>query len=264
MELEVQLRRDVGVVLLFERQRDAEADGTTAGFVRAAAFPDFEREVLRAKKSINVQVYIFDNDDVGARCADLLKSRADRLSAHVLFDDMGTTFSHTAAPTTPGPLGFKPPGDIEDYLRDGSKVKVRRTLNPWLVSDHTKLITFDEQRAYVGGMNLGREYRSEWHDLMARVAGPIVRSLDREFNRAWRKAGPWGDFALLRKPIHSSLENHGSGPQLRLLRTDPSEGRYDVLDAIKLAIRASRKRKQRYRVGDRLENHRELRRCRLQ
>lgn len=229
---------------LLDRQniRPAELGTLSLRVDGQSFFPDFEREVLRAKKSINVQVYIFDNDDVGARCADLLKSRADRLSAHVLFDDMGTTFSHTAAPTTPGPLGFEPPGDIEDYLRDGSKVKVRRTLNPWLVSDHTKLITFDEQRAYVGGMNLGREYRSEWHDLMARVEGPIVRSLDREFNRAWRKAGPWGDFALLRKPIHSSPENHGSGPQLRLLRTDPSEGRYDVLDAIKLAIRASRKR----------------------
>lgn len=205
-------------------------------------FPDFEREVLTARKSINVQVYIFDNDDVGVRCADLLKSRANHLSAHVLFDDMGTTFSHAAAPTTPGPAGFSPPGDIEDHLREGSKVKVRRTLNPWLVSDHTKLITFDQQRAYVGGMNLGREYRSEWHDLMARVEGPIVRSLDREFNRAWRKAGPWGDFALIRKPVRFSLETRGSGPQLRLLRTDPSEGRYDVLDAMKLAIQASRKR----------------------
>ena len=205
-------------------------------------FPDFEREVLKAKKSINVQVYIFDNDDVGVRCADLLKSRATHLSAHVLFDDMGTTFSQAVAPTTPCPIGFVPPADIEDYLRKGSKVKVRRTLNPWLVSDHTKLITFDQERAYLGGMNIGREYRSEWHDLMVRVEGPIVRSLDREFTRAWRKAGPWGDFALIRSPIRSSSENQGSGPQLRLLRTDPSEGRYDILDATKLAIQASRKR----------------------
>lgn len=205
-------------------------------------FPDFEREVLSAKKSINVQVYIFDNDDVGVRCADLLKSRASQLPTHVLFDDMGTTFSHAAAPSTPCPIGFEPPADIEDYLQEGSRVKVRRTLNPWLVSDHTKLITFDRQCAYLGGMNLGREYRSEWHDLMARVEGPVVKSLDREFHRAWRKAGPWGDFALFRKPIRFSLENQGSGPQLRLLRTDPSEGRYDVLDAMKLAIQASRKR----------------------
>jgi cardiolipin synthase len=222
--------------------RPAETGSLSLRIDGRAFFSDFEREVLNARKSINVQVYIFDNDDVGVRCADLLKRRSTQLSAHVLFDDMGTTFSHAAAPSTPGPAGFVPPGDIEVHLREGSKVKVRRTLNPWLVSDHTKLITFDEERAYLGGMNLGREYRSEWHDLMARVEGPIVRSLDREFNRAWRKAGPWGDIALIRKPILSSLENHGSGPRLRLLRTDPSEGRYDILDATKLAIRASRKR----------------------
>ncbi|OYV04950.1 MAG: hypothetical protein CFE26_14180 [Verrucomicrobiales bacterium VVV1] len=222
--------------------RPAETGSLSLRIDGRAFFSDFEREVLNAKKSINVQVYIFDNDDVGVRCADLLKCRSTQLSAHVLFDDMGTTFSHAAAPSTPGPAGFVPPGNIEDHLCEGSKVKVRRTLNPWLVSDHTKLITFDEERAYLGGMNLGREYRSEWHDLMARVEGPIVRSLDREFNRAWRKAGPWGDFVLIRKPILSTLENHGSGPRLRLLRTDPSEGRYDILDATKLAIRASRKR----------------------
>lgn len=232
----------------FERLLDCnsirpEESGTLSFRVDGDAFfTDFENEVRRAKKSINLQIFIFDNDDIAVQCADLLRSRASQVPTRVLMDDLGTTFSHTSAPTTRAPKGFVPPGDIAEYLRNASRVEVRRSLTPWLVSDHSKLIVFDHERAYLGGMNIGREYRSEWHDLMVRVEGPIVHSLEREFARAWRKAGPWGDFALIRKPLRPTSPEPGKGISLRILRTDPSEGRYDVLNASKLAIQASRKR----------------------
>jgi len=217
--------------------------GTLAFLVNGSSFyPDFEKEVAHARKSIDVQVYIFDNDDAAVHCADLLKARSGEIPVHVLCDDMGTTIAQTAAPDTPAPAGFTPPAEIVDYLREGSRVKVRRALNPWLVSDHTKLFVFDHERAYLGGMNIGREYRSEWHDLMARVEGPIVSPLQREFTRAWRKAGPWGDLALIRNPIHRDPPPLRSGIPLRILRTDTVVGRYDVLKATRYAIRASRKR----------------------
>jgi cardiolipin synthase len=128
-------------------------------------------------------------------------------------------------------------------LRHDSKIKVRRILNPWLVSDHTKLLVFDRNCAILGGMNIGREYFSEWHDLMVRVDGPVVGSLAREFNRAWHKAGPMGDFALVHKPlIFQRAKPVVGGVPLRLLRTDPAEGRYENLDATLLAIRGARRR----------------------
>ena len=92
-------------------------------------------------------------------------------------------------------------------------------------------------------MNIGREYYSEWHDLMVRVEGPVVGTLSREFNRAWKKAGVWGDFALFQKP---AMFRHPmpltEGVPLRVFRTDPAEGRYEILDATLLAIRGARKR----------------------
>ncbi|RYD21834.1 MAG: phosphatidylserine/phosphatidylglycerophosphate/cardiolipin synthase family protein, partial [Verrucomicrobiaceae bacterium] len=128
------------------------------------------------------------------------------------------------------------------YMQKGSKVSVRRTLNPWLSCDHTKLLVFDGRTAVLGGMNIGREYYSEWHDLMVKVEGPVVETLSREFNRAWRKAGPWGDFALFRTPSTWRLPPPGKGIPLRVLRTDPAEGRHDIFDASVLAIRGARKR----------------------
>jgi cardiolipin synthase len=206
-------------------------------------FPELDRQIAAARHSIHLQVYIFDNDDIGVRYADVLKRRSSEIPVHVLFDDLGNTLAHASAPETLGPRGFVPPSNMSAYLRKDSKTRARRTLNPWLVCDHTKLLIFDQQVAILGGMNIGREYYSEWHDLMVRVEGPIVQSLSRDFNRAWKKAGPWGDFALLGKPaIHRQPMPVKGGIPLRILRTDPAEGRYEILNATLLAIRGARKR----------------------
>lgn len=206
-------------------------------------FSELDRQMEKAKASIDIQVFIYDNDDIAVRYADKLKGKAEQVPVRVLFDDLGSTFAHTAAPETPGPPGFQPPADIAFYLRDDSKLRVRRSLNPWLVCDHTKLLVFDQQTAIMGGMNIGREYYSEWHDLMVKVEGPVVGSLGREFNRAWRKASIWGDFSIFHYPKAISVPK--SGPKdfpIRLLRTDAAKGETEVLDATLLAIHAARKR----------------------
>lgn len=206
-------------------------------------FPELDRQIAAARHSINLQVYIFDNDDIGVRYADMLKRRSSEVPVHVLFDDLGSMLAHASAPETLGPRGFGPPPDMSAYLRKNSEIHVRRTLNPWLVCDHSKLLVFDQQVAILGGMNIGREYYSEWHDMMIRIEGPIVQSLSRDFNRAWIKSGPMGDFALLRRP---ALFRHHTpvtgGIPLRILRTDPVEGRYEILYATLLAIRGARER----------------------
>ncbi len=206
-------------------------------------FPELDRQIAGARHSINLQVYIFDNDDIGVRYADALKRRSSEVPVHVLFDDLGSVLAHNSAPETLGPRGFVPPSDMHAYLRHHSKTRARRVLNPWLVCDHTKLLVFDQQTAILGGMNIGREYYSEWHDLMVRVEGPVVQSLSREFNRAWRKAGPLGDFALFRKPaIFQRPVPVTGGIPLRILRTDPAEGRHEILESTLLAIRGARSR----------------------
>jgi cardiolipin synthase len=75
-------------------------------------------------------------------------------------------------------------------------VGVRPLLNPGFSCDHSKVFVIDDRYAYVGGMNLGREYRYEWHDLMAEVEGPVVSSMERQFNKKWAQAGMWGDCGL--------------------------------------------------------------------
>jgi cardiolipin synthase A/B len=206
-------------------------------------FPELRRQIAAARNAIDFQIYIFDNDDIAVRYADLLKARSTEVPVRVLFDDLGSAFAHTRPPETASPAGFQTPADMAEYLRLDSEIQVRRLLNPWLVADHSKLIVFDHQTAFIGGMNIGREYYSEWHDLMVRVEGPVVGTLTNDFARTWRKAGPLGDLWLFRtqKEIPTPAAVPGQFP-VRILRTDPGRGSYDILHSTLLAIRAARTR----------------------
>ncbi len=206
-------------------------------------FGELDRQTAAAKKDIDIQVYIFDNDDVAVHYADSLRKRSEEVTVRVLYDDLGTTTAHLSSPRTLAPIGFNPPALVSAYLEDGSQVDVRRSLNPWLVADHTKLLVFDNRTAIIGGMNIGREYYSEWHDLMVRLEGPVVTTLAGHFQSNWRRNAPLGDLGLL--SIMRKLPEIPTSPgdiPIRVIVTDPGVGKHEILDATLLAIQGARKR----------------------
>ncbi len=205
-------------------------------------FPAIEKSIAGAQKRVDTQVFIFDNDDVATRYADLLRARSKDVKCRVLMDRMGSITSWWTPPGTKMPQGFVAPASMPHYLRDGSKVKVRESQNPWLVADHAKLMLIDGKEAYLGGMNIGREYRYEWHDMMVRLTGPITTKLQNNFDSAWRLQGFWGDWSV---PFHKprrvlKTSDDPSHYPIRILRTTPS--RTEIEEALLVAIRMSRKR----------------------
>ena len=207
-----------------------------------AFFTAFEKELAAARESVDIQVYILDNDDIGVHCADLLRARAEEIPVRVIMDDLGSTMAHGRQPPSGLPDGFKSPGDIGNYLTKGnSKVQLRETSNPWLITDHTKLHLFDRRTAFIGGMNLGRESRHEWHDLMISLRGPILSALSRDYDSTWKCNGPLGDLALFawKQPLPHP---DGPGVPLRILRTDVLNARSDILIAMRQAIRGAQSR----------------------
>ena len=204
-------------------------------------FPALTGRIKGAQKSVHLLVGIFDRDDAAVEVADLLRARSHDLDVKVIVDRMSSNAGGNTPPASAMPEGFVPPGSIAAYLQDDSRVKVRLFLNPWFSADHSKLFVVDERWAYLGGMNIGREYRYEWHDLMVEVEGPVVKSLERDFDRAWAHAGPLGDLAygasaLLAKPQRTDCEGL---PRLRRLytRTAAKEIRQAVLEGIDRARR---------------------------
>ena len=159
-------------------------------------FPALFEQIARATNHIHCEVCIFDTDDVAIQIADALKRRSDEVQVRVILDLMASQAAAISAPATPMRAGFSPPASIRAYLESDSRVAVRPFLNPWFSSDHAKVLTFDHQVSFIGGMNLGREYRYEWHDLMAEVRGPIVARFEQDFRKAWAAAGLGGDLAF--------------------------------------------------------------------
>ena len=182
-------------------------------------FPAFQSRLAEAAKSIHIRVCIFDTDDVAVEIADQLKQRSTNVEVRVLLDRMSSQASGMAPPATAAPPGFVPPRSIGAYLERGSKVAVRPFLNTAFTADHVKSFTIDGRYAYVGGMNIGREYRYEWHDMMAEVEGPILRPLEADFQRAWAHASLLGDLSYAEQVLFGSPPaTHPVAPGLPPLR----------------------------------------------
>ncbi len=157
-------------------------------------FPRMLEAVGEAKESIDIRTYIFDNDDYAVEVADILKEKSQDVDVRVLVDAFGNMVATQADPESL-PKGYQGPLSMEQYMERDSKVKFRSRAIPWTAGDHTKTTIIDKKVAFIGGMNIGREYRYDWHDLMMEVTGPVVDHLLYDTNKAWAKASVFGDLA---------------------------------------------------------------------
>lgn len=177
--------------------RRAASSGTLDFLVDGEAyFTRLESALEAAQESIDIRTYIFDNDDYAVRVADILKARSADVDVRVMVDGLGNLMATQTDPESMS-SAFAAPPSIEQYLETDSAIRVRTHTNPWLTGDHTKTTIIDRKIAFIGGMNIGREYRYDWHDLMMEVRGPIVDQLQFDSDRAWAKAGMFGDIAQL-------------------------------------------------------------------
>ena len=187
-------------------------------------FPRFEQAISNATDHVRVHVFIFDNDDAAVEIADLLKERSRDIRVEVILDRLASMGAGRIFPTTPPAKPYVPPASISSYLRQDSKVHVRPFLNSFCSYDHSKVYLVDGKKAWMGGMNIGREYRSEWHDMMVELEGSVINSLEYQQHLDWAHAGLWGDLGYLAalfstpKPSHAPAAN-GAWIQMRLLPT---------------------------------------------
>jgi cardiolipin synthase len=172
-----------------------------------------------AEESIDIRTYIFDNDDYAVEVADKLKEKADEVEVRILVDAFGNMLAAQADPESL-PEDFRGPLHMGQYLEQDSKIKFRSRSIPWTTGDHTKTTIIDKKLAFIGGMNIGREYRYEWHDLMMEVTGPVVDHLQYDTDKAWAKASIFGDFASFLEVLDGEDEHADKhGYPLRVLYT---------------------------------------------
>lgn len=219
----------------------AETAGTsTTGTVKFLIdgdefFPRLLESINEAEESIDIRTYIFDNDAYGVKIADALKERSGKVGVKVLLDGIGTILG-TQVSSDEISENFNPPIAISSHLRSDSSIKVRTSGNPFLTGDHTKTIIIDGRRAFLGGMNIGQEYRYEWHDLMMEITGPAVNLLQRDYDVAWSKASWLGDLSMLARtltPINKRADESGVPITILTTRDHDSQLYRAQLEAIR-------------------------------
>ena len=153
-----------------------------------AFFTRFIDAVVAAQDSIHLRTYIFDNDDYANKIGNLLKRRSNEgVDVKLLLDGLGTIIS-TAETQDTLPSDWQGNESVRRFLETDSNINVRQADNPWFSGDHVKTIVIDHRLAFTGGMNIAREYRYDWHDLMVEVQGPVIDILRDEFHKAWAHA----------------------------------------------------------------------------
>src|SRR5574340_917568 len=171
--------------------------------------------IRAAKDHINLETYIFEDDDIGRKFADLLLERqAAGVQVNLIYDSVGC---------------LNTPKEFFDRLRTGGiRVLEFNPVNPlaghkkeWLLNnrDHRKLMVVDGRIAFIGGVNISEAYSTGsssmrpalkrgadtvgWRDTHLQIEGPVVAEFQKLFMDTWSKQkGP----ALTEKNYFPRLE----------------------------------------------------------
>ncbi len=150
--------------------------------------------ILAAKDHINLETYIFDDDEVGQRFAQaLMAKQAQGVQVNLIRDSAGTL-------STP-PEFFTRLADAGIRVLEFNPVNPLETRKDWALNqrDHRKLLIVDGLTAFLGGINISSVYsggsfqqssrvRPEgpaWRDTDLQLQGPVVAELQKLFLGAW-------------------------------------------------------------------------------
>jgi len=143
-------------------------------------------EILKAEKSIHIQFFIFMDDEVGQKFANLLIQKAkEGLEVRLMYDDVGSWKAKNKF--------FK---DIE---KEGVSVAAFLKVHlPVLTSrvnyrNHRKVVVIDGKTGFMGGMNIADRYLRGmnggiWRDCHFKLEGKAVCGLQTSFVIDWYSA----------------------------------------------------------------------------
>lgn len=139
---------------------------------------------INAQKTIDIEQYIIEKDDIGQELFELLASK-QKEGVHVrILCDMVGSYSFFAS-------------DLPNALRDvGVNVRFFNIIKPWRIHsffswffrDHRKIMVVDNNVGFIGGVGFRDDMR-DWRDTHVKVIGPVVKEMRLAFEEMWETAG---------------------------------------------------------------------------
>ncbi len=154
-------------------------------------FDQMKEDFRNAKKSINVEFYIINNDNLGNEIIDILEEKAkEGVEVRILYDEIGSNHvtkfvkkiraaGGKIGPFLPSKLHF-----ISRYFN--TRLNYR---------NHRKNVVIDGKIGYIGGFNIGDEYLGlkkkfgYWRDTHLRIQGDAVKEMQWRFLSDWSTTG---------------------------------------------------------------------------
>ena len=141
----------------------------------------------KAKKSINIEFYIFKNDEIGTKILDILEEKAKNgVEVRLLYDSVGSRLLNRDVLKKLKAVGGKTGEFFPSWLKF-----INLNMN---FRNHRKIVVIDNKVGFVGGFNVGDEYlgKSEkfgyWRDTHIKFKGSAVKDLNLRFLADWRYA----------------------------------------------------------------------------
>jgi len=188
-------------------------------------FREMERALGDARHHINVEVYIFHDDELGRRIADLMMSKArEGVAVNLIYDSVGSIDTDERF--------------FDELRRAGVHVVEYNPVDPtkarrsWQLEqrDHRKLLVVDDRVAFTGGLNFSNEYAGSsprasrfssgrfftksatmrtWRDTHVEIEGPVVQEFQKLFRKTWEKQHgdrlPWNEYFAPAAPAGNQI-----------------------------------------------------------
>ena len=240
----------VGSPLMVGNKVDLLVDGPSTYSAMLSA-------IENAKDHINMETYIFEDDEVGQQFAAILIAKQQSgVQVNLIYDSAGS---------------FNTPKAFFTTLKDsGMNVLEFNPINPldkrkdweWNQRDHRKLLIVDGKIAFLGGINISSVYSSgsfggsskrsskksndgetskdgevrvPWRDTHLQLAGPVVAEFQKMFTETWQqqKGEP-----LATKQYFPELLNQGN-EVVRAIGSSPEEPYSQIYATLLSAINSA-------------------------
>ena len=186
------------------------------------------KDCAQAKTTIDLEQFIFVNDDFGKK---LIEVCAERAAAGVK-----VRFLWDAA----GSFTFLGSSIVDDLREKGAELLFWKTLIPsyykvpnfrsWFLRNHRRTLVIDGSVGYTGSMSVYDPMKN-WRDTSVRIEGSVAEEMENAFERMWGRAT---------KSKNLPRRIRAKDPGFRYITNYPAPGRRHLYSNLMEAIRGAR------------------------